>query len=158
MGVPEPIIASETGGLFHAVLLRYAGDSLSRPVPMSRAPLTPEDVDLIQALIAGSPKMGRGLSSEPGAADSTPVLHVLADMPEPMLQRLQERLAMEDLSPRIVLIDGATVARNPKNESITTHLIKAIQEREATAIRLIEPREPAWKVEQHNRKPSPRRR
>lgn len=72
------------------------------------------------------------------------------------IQALMARLDAEGLGDRVLIVgSGSTL---PKQDLGIEHIIKAIQEREAVSLSLTPPNEPAWLTEQHNRKPTPRKR
>lgn len=97
----------------------------------------------------------------PGFTDETkdrPLLLVVDDHERNHghIQALMARLDAEGLGDRVLIVgSGSTL---PKQDLGIEHIIKAIQEREAVSLSLTPPNEPAWLTEQHNRKPTPRKR
>lgn len=72
------------------------------------------------------------------------------------VQALLARLEAEGLGDCVLIVGpGSTL---PTQDLGIEHVIKAIQDRDAFHLSLALPNEPAWLTEQHNRKPTPRKR
>lgn len=114
-----------------------------------RLDITPELEAVIEAI-----KAAHGL--EDIAPLPPRVLLLEEGHPTPVVRQLMEHLEQAGLRDRVLVV-GADSSVPPHTTGIE-HVIKALQDREAMTLSLALPQEPAWLTEQHNRKPSPRKR